>query len=402
MREALSRLRRESERLGDGAPTTEKVAVPPQAEEAVTTSSTGRVHQPSHGSPEEKELSVRPLPRFVVRAAPALEHTPPVEKAAPSRPLTGSAGQDGEWLRHARQLLYAAIDAQAPSHRAVRPAEGAVPRQSETDAAAHAGQPPRDDRAPLAASALERPSSLETVVSLTVGAGEGDARLAAVERRIARRYVPPSSKARGVMVEAVRSAAQAVAAQLSALGPGAAADAAVPIRAGEARRPFSVSAPAPSADVLLQPPARPQVSSPTEGLTRGETLAPEVQLQLSSQIVQAIRLQWGSDGGDVHLRLQPQYLGELTISLKVDHGAVTAHLEASTPEVRWWIESNDGLLRHSLAAHDLRLDRLVVTEQERSASTPDSDARQDTEHRPPPRRRQASDPDADTTFEIVV
>lgn len=121
---------------------------------------------------------------------------------------------------------------------------------------------------------------------------------------------------------------------------------------------------------------------------------------LESQIVQAVKVQWGRDGGEARIRLQPHYLGELMISLRVEQGGVTAHLIASAPEVRQWIESNEAVLRQSLAQHDLTLERLIVTEEEPSAGTSEEDPRQ-----PDPRRqakRHGRRGDRDATFEVVV
>ena len=74
--------------------------------------------------------------------------------------------------------------------------------------------------------------------------------------------------------------------------------------------------------------------------------------ELQNQIVQAMRVQWNGGIGDAQIRLQPAYLGDLAISLKVENGAVTAHLAASSAEVRQWIEANESSLRQGLAAHD--------------------------------------------------
>ncbi len=122
---------------------------------------------------------------------------------------------------------------------------------------------------------------------------------------------------------------------------------------------------------------------------------------LESQIVQAMRVQWTGTGGDARIRLQPHYLGELTISLKVEHGAVIAHLTASAPDVRQWIEANEATLRQGLAQHDLKLERLVVADDEPAAGSGDEPdtAGHEAQQQPRPRRRRA---ETDATFEVVV
>lgn len=123
---------------------------------------------------------------------------------------------------------------------------------------------------------------------------------------------------------------------------------------------------------------------------------------LHSQIVQAMRVQMNGTGGDAQIRLQPHFLGDLTISLKVENGGVTAQLAASSQDVRQWIESNEQMLRQSLAQHDLRLDKLVVLEEESAPSRREDGDRQPDGHgqeQRRPRRR----PEADSaTFEVVV
>lgn len=122
---------------------------------------------------------------------------------------------------------------------------------------------------------------------------------------------------------------------------------------------------------------------------------------LSAQIVSAIRVQWQGAAGDARIRLQPGYLGELSVALRVEQGAVVARLSASSPEVRQWIEAHEGLLRQSLAQHDLTLERLVVEaeETERSRDDHDQSAHQQSEQQSARRRARRS---TDATFEVVV
>jgi Flagellar hook-length control protein FliK len=120
---------------------------------------------------------------------------------------------------------------------------------------------------------------------------------------------------------------------------------------------------------------------------------------LDTQIVQALKMVWQGDGGEARIRLRPEHLGDLTIALRVEGGAVSAHLVASAPEVRQWIEANEAVLRQSLQQHHLELERLVVT---------DGDAHADTtphrEHSGEPRERpkRQSGHRGQPTFEVVV
>ena len=120
--------------------------------------------------------------------------------------------------------------------------------------------------------------------------------------------------------------------------------------------------------VLFQAPvdARAQpVSTPTAAdvvaTSRAEIPA---EAELPRQIVQAIRLQWSDGVGDARIKLQPDYLGELSIAIRVEHGSVTASLESNSPAVRAWIDNNQPLLRQALAEHGLHLDQLTVKEEQ--------------------------------------
>jgi flagellar hook-length control protein FliK len=60
------------------------------------------------------------------------------------------------------------------------------------------------------------------------------------------------------------------------------------------------------------------------------------------------------------VRLRPEYLGDVTINLKVDGSGVSAVVHADTPAVRQWLESNEQTIRSGLAEHGLELERFVV------------------------------------------
>jgi flagellar hook-length control protein FliK len=138
--------------------------------------------------------------------------------------------------------------------------------------------------------------------------------------------------------------------------------------------------------------------------TTPSALDPAAESDLPRQIVQAMRLQWKDGIGDARIRLLPEYLGELSIAIRVEHGAVMAALEASTPAVRQWIESHEPMLRQSLAEQGLHLDRLMVSDEpEQTSSNPSRERRREKGEEPQqhaqPRRRA---PAEDTTFEVIV
>jgi hypothetical protein len=118
-----------------------------------------------------------------------------------------------------------------------------------------------------------------------------------------------------------------------------------------------------------------------------------------SSVVQTLRLQMRDGVGTAVVHLEPEYLGAVSISLRVENGVVTATMHAENPQVRGWMEANAPLLRESLASQGLTLDRLIVTD-DRIADDPASN-RQGHEQDQPARQRPRRDDDA-ATFEVVV
>jgi flagellar hook-length control protein FliK len=121
---------------------------------------------------------------------------------------------------------------------------------------------------------------------------------------------------------------------------------------------------------------------------------------LSSQIVRAASLQWRNGVGEARIVLKPEYLGEITISLRVEQGGVTAHIGATAPEVRAWMSANEASLRQGLSDQGLTLERLVVSDPQ-AESEPDSGGRrrESPEEQDLPRPRPPRD---SGNFEIIV
>ncbi len=86
-------------------------------------------------------------------------------------------------------------------------------------------------------------------------------------------------------------------------------------------------------------------------LTSGTALPEET----ANQIVQAIRFQLVRGGGEATIRLEPKHFGELSITVRVDQGQVTARVQAESPVVREYLQSHQGMLRDSLADQQLTL-----------------------------------------------
>ncbi len=91
-----------------------------------------------------------------------------------------------------------------------------------------------------------------------------------------------------------------------------------------------------------------------------EALTPEAGAQVSAQLIQTLRMQFKDGIGDAVLHLRPEHLGEVTVALRVDHGVVSATVQAEEPAVRQWLASQESALREGLSQHGLDLGSLVV------------------------------------------
>jgi hypothetical protein len=118
-----------------------------------------------------------------------------------------------------------------------------------------------------------------------------------------------------------------------------------------------------------------------------------------SSIVQTMRLQMRDGVGTAVVHLEPDYLGAVSIAVRVENGVVTASLHAENPQVRAWMEANAPLLSEGLAGQGLSLDRLVITD-ERIADERSADRRHQQEQQQHARQRPRRDDGS--TFEVIV
>ena len=117
---------------------------------------------------------------------------------------------------------------------------------------------------------------------------------------------------------------------------------------------------------------------------------------LTHSIVRVVKLQATEGGGEIQLRLRPEHLGDLTVTVRVEAGAVSAALRSDSPEVRAWIQQHEQDLRAGLKEQGLSLEQLTVDpegQQQQQGDTP-----QDGSERRPTNRRQ----DAPERFEALL
>lgn len=124
----------------------------------------------------------------------------------------------------------------------------------------------------------------------------------------------------------------------------------------------------------------------------------------SASIVRSMHWQYRNGVGTAVVQLDPGYLGEVRVALRVDGHTVTATLHAANAEVRAWMQANEGALRQSLTAQGLSLDTLVIAEEQAMAPRTSPDGRGQSERNPErPRRPRAPTTDNNgRRFEIVV
>jgi flagellar hook-length control protein FliK len=203
----------------------------------------------------------------------------------------------------------------------------------------------------------------------------------------------------------------------SAVAKSAAASAIVESNAASSTADRADQAAARSADAAPQSPAPP--ASPTGGesggavnrlsqhlVSRGKQGEPRPELRETDQSRFLHRVARAFEtarerGGEIRLRLSPPELGSLKLEVKLQGGALSAHIEADTQQARTLLLDNLPLLRERLAEQNIRIEQFDVDlADRRSGGTPDDphDARQQTPGEPAPQprsQRDSSDVDDD-------
>ena len=105
-------------------------------------------------------------------------------------------------------------------------------------------------------------------------------------------------------------------------------------------------------------------------------------------------MQWRNGVGEAKLRLTPEHLGEVLVSLQVRQGAVSAVLRADSDIVRDWVRAHQHELKSALAAQGLELGELIVDEDGHAEQQPGQEF--DHPRRRPPRQT------SEARFEVRV
>jgi flagellar hook-length control protein FliK len=121
------------------------------------------------------------------------------------------------------------------------------------------------------------------------------------------------------------------------------------------------------------------------------------------RMVQSLRVQFRDGIGEAVVRLKPEHLGSVQVSLKIENGAITATVQAEVASVRHWLESQQDTLRTSLAEHGLRLERFVVQpDGERQSARDDAQPREQRRQQQRTRGRAAMSGTDQPVFDVTV
>lgn len=137
----------------------------------------------------------------------------------------------------------------------------------------------------------------------------------------------------------------------------------------------------------------------------GSGLTPTALLdqELPTQIVQAIRVQFDNGSGAAHVRLNPGFLGGMTVGVSVEGTSVVASLQATSADVREWMQRNESVLRQALADQGLHLERLVIVDEEASPASDEErgNGKQSQQREQEPSKRSRR-PASEGTFEVEL
>jgi hypothetical protein len=123
--------------------------------------------------------------------------------------------------------------------------------------------------------------------------------------------------------------------------------------------------------------------------------------EVPEQMVKAMQWQWRSGVGEARFRLRPEHLGEITVSLRVERGTVTAVMRADSRVVQEWIQAHRQDLQAALAEQGLHLERLrVATDADARRQQQGQQGRSDPDDERAPRR--GREPGEWPAFEVRV
>lgn len=338
---------------------------------------TGRVTAEVPGALQTER---RELPQSGVDVEPGVS---PVESA--SEESAPAVRPDGPPPAHAARALARAL-ARLTSGDAARPAES-------VDGNASVAQPASWQQASEHAMA-DQPAPVQTDSALRLT--PKGAELAAALHRVSATAdgevsSEPTPRPTSSKVELRRS-------QTLEPGPGVAVEASVVSHASA----VDVSQmPAPASVATAPQRSQAVESAPVLAVRQATPPNPE-EAEIVPQIVRAMRTHFRAGVGEARIRLNPEHLGEVRLSIRIDGDRVSALLHVERPEVQKAIESQSDSLRTGLAAQGFTLEHLSVNRDEPARQSANNEPEQRGRERgqPPPQRR-ARKREHDQEFELA-
>lgn len=140
------------------------------------------------------------------------------------------------------------------------------------------------------------------------------------------------------------------------------------------------------------------VETPAAVPTDAPAVTPQESAHNVRSMVRAMRLHFTDGGGEARLQLNPEHLGQVTLTVKVEQGKVAAHIQAETADASRWIESHQSNLRSALEEQGLDVKELVVSTDPDGRGQRDQAPDQQSKARPQRRTASGETP----KFEILV
>jgi len=91
-----------------------------------------------------------------------------------------------------------------------------------------------------------------------------------------------------------------------------------------------------------------------------QTLPPDTARDVVDQVVKGLALKVQGDNSEVRIRLEPESLGEVVVSMRMENGKLQAQIDVSQAGVKGVLEGNLGQLRQALNTRGIEVQRLDV------------------------------------------
>lgn len=150
--------------------------------------------------------------------------------------------------------------------------------------------------------------------------------------------------------------------------PSAGALAALTARSGPTGGPSAIAAP------VGHTAGGPAKGLGTRPATQAPTSRPDPGRVFQSQLTRGLAAALKRGSGDVTIRLRPQALGDLKVSLRVQDTGVEARFEASTHQAHRLLEQSVGVLRAALEARGLHASKIEILPPPDGTGTADGSA----------------------------